>query len=67
MDLLILILFTIVVLTIMNNNFVDTYYNIVILQIVENGSYRQRSDIYNEEGYNKEKTLRPLRGLSMCS
>ena len=50
-----------------NNNFVDTYYNIVILQIVDNGSYGQRSDIYNEEGYNKEKTLRPLRGLSMCS
>ena len=50
-----------------NNNFVDTYYNIVILQIVENGSYGQRSDIYNEEGYNKENTLRPLRGLSMCS
>lgn len=45
-----------------NNNFVDTYYNIVILQIVENGSYGQRSNVYNEEDYNKtKKNLQPLR------
>lgn len=38
-----------------NNNFIDTYYNIITLQIVGKGSYLAPSVIYTEEDYEKVK------------
>lgn len=38
-----------------NNNFIDTYYNIITLQIVGKGSYSAPSVIYTEEDYEKVK------------
>lgn len=38
-----------------NNNFIDTYYNIITLQFVGKGSYSAPSVIYTEEDYEKLK------------